>query len=283
VNGPSLALLICTRDRSGKIRRCLESLPAAEIRRRGVEVIVVDNASRDDTPQVLDSFARHAEFSFRHLREDHPGKSYALNTGLEHCHADLIAFTDDDCFLAEDYFQAVLGAFRDGSIQYASGRILPYDTSDSNIAVNASTRPKVFPPGSFLPTGTFQGGNMVIARQVFERVGHFDITLGPSTRYRCEDIEIVARAAVGGFTGAYLPDLVVYHHYGHKRGRESAQRERDNAFGRGAYYVRFISAGHWPYLAGWLRRAARSWRVDHTICELRGAWDYWRSQVHRGG
>jgi hypothetical protein len=89
---------------------------------------------------------------------------------------------------------------------------------------------------------------------------------------------MAARASAGGFTGAYLPDLVIYHHYGRRPGPESAQEQRDNAFARGAYYVRFISAGHWNYLWGWLRNSARSWRVDHTLCELRGAWDYWRRQ-----
>jgi hypothetical protein len=279
VNASSLALIICSRDRCGQLRRCLESLPAGEIGRLGVEVIVVDNASRDATPRVLEAFAREARFGFLGLREDRPGKSHALNTALEHCRAEIIAFTDDDCYLAEDYFQAVLRNFADGGIQYGSGRILRYDEADADIAVNASTRRRLYPPGSFLPPGTFQGGNMVMRREVFERIGRFDPILGPDTRYRFEDLEIAARASQAGFTGAFLPDLLVRHHYGHPSGPESARRRRENAFARGAYYARFISAGHRAYLWGWLHTSVRSMRPDHVLCELHGAWDYWRRQV----
>ena len=271
-------MLICTRDRAGTLRRCLDALPAAELKRLGVQVIVVDNASRDDTPEVLAAFARRADFSFTHLREDRPGKSYALNTGLDHCTADIIAFTDDDCFLAQDYFQAVLRNFSAGSIRYAGGRQLRHDAKDADIGTNVSTRRRIFPPRSFLRPGTVQGGNMVIARAVFDRVGRFDTDLGPSTRYRCEDIEMAARASMAGFTGAYLPDLVVYHHFGDPPGPRAARLQRENAFARGAYYARFIGAGHWNYLWGWMRNSARSWRVDLTLQELRGAWDYWRAQ-----
>jgi glycosyltransferase involved in cell wall biosynthesis len=188
MTAPSLALIICTRDRSARIRRCLSELPAAELRRHAVEVIVVDNASHDETPQVLAAFARDAGFSFQPLRENRPGKSHALNTGLAHCRADIIAFTDDDCLLADDYVHAVLRNFADAGIHFAGGRQLPYDEHDADIGMNRSIQRRIFPPGSFLAPGIFQGGNLVIRREVFERVGSFDTALGPDTRYRCEDI-----------------------------------------------------------------------------------------------
>jgi hypothetical protein len=90
---------------------------------------------------------------------------------------------------------------------------------------------------------------------------------------------MAARASLGGFTGAYLPDLVVRHHYGQPPGEQSARQQRDNAFARGAYYAHFIRAGHWRYLRGWLGHTTRALRPDHTLCELRGAWDYWRTQA----
>lgn len=59
-----------------------------------VEFVLIDNRSSDQTGTLMQQFlTRHPG---QYIREDTPGKSAALNTGLRHASGDLIIFTDDD-------------------------------------------------------------------------------------------------------------------------------------------------------------------------------------------
>jgi len=281
VSPPSLSLLICTRDRAGQLARCLEALPAADIAATGTEVVLVDNASTDGTAALLAAFAARAPFPVTLVHEPRGGRSHALNAGLGRVRGDLVVFTDDDCYLGEGYLPTVAHEFAGGVIQYGGGRILLHDPTDARIAVQYSTRRRVFRPGAILRPGVIQGANMVVARTVFDRVGTFDVELGAGARFRCEDSEFLARAALGGFTGAYIPELVVHHHHGRRPGPETAALHRLNAHGRGAYYARFLLDGHAGFLLGWARRSLAPWRLHQVPEEIRGALEYVRSRPPR--
>jgi glycosyltransferase involved in cell wall biosynthesis len=58
------------------------------------EIVVVDDASRDDTPRILESLAGPDLQVIRH--PTNRGKGAALRTGLEHCTGDLILIHDAD-------------------------------------------------------------------------------------------------------------------------------------------------------------------------------------------
>lgn len=279
---PAISLLICTRDRAGQLARCLAALPANDILATGTELVLVDNASTDETPAVLRRFAAGAGFPVRVLREERPGRSFALNAGLRAAAGRLVVFTDDDCYLGEGYLPAASREFAAGAFQYAGGRILLHDATDARIAVSYSRRRRVFPPGSFLRPGAIQGANMLVLREVFERTGPFDEEMGAGARFRCEDIDLLGRASVAGFTGAYLPSLVVHHHHGRKPGPATDALHRANAHGRGAYYAKFIRDGHLRWLLGWAWRSAAPWRLREVPEEIRGAREYLGSRTARG-
>ncbi|MBM4196668.1 MAG: glycosyltransferase [Gammaproteobacteria bacterium] len=274
---PAISLLVCTRDRETQLRRFLAALPVTEIRAAAAELVLVDNASADGSLALLESFAADSGLDVRVLAEPRPGKSLALNRGIDATRAPLVAFTDDDCYLGAGYLATALAEFASGSFQYAGGRIVLHDPSDSRIATNYSTRRRLLAPGSFLRAGLIQGANMVVSRAVFERIGGFDAALGPATRFRCEDIDLCARASAAGFTGAYLPSLLVHHHHGRKAGPGTEALKQANAHGRGAYYAKRIRAGDWNYLAGWIGRSLAPWRLRFVPQELRGAREYWQA------
>lgn len=280
MSAPPLSLLVCTRNRAAQLAPFLAGLPAADLARTGAELVLVDNGSTDATAGMLASFAAAAAFPVTLLREERAGLSRARNAGLAACRAPLVAFTDDDCYLGEGYLDTALREFATGAWRFAGGRILLKDPRDARVAVNYSRRPRRFPPCSFLRAGVIQGANMLVAREVFDRVGAFDPDMGAGATFRCEDLEMLARASLGGFPGAYLPDLVVYHHHGRKPGPGTDALNRANAHGRGAYYAKFILEGHWSYLWGWMRRSAAPWRLGRIPAEVRGALDYarWRRE-----
>ncbi|WP_163574597.1 glycosyltransferase family 2 protein, partial [Klebsiella pneumoniae] len=52
-----------------------------------------------------------------------PGFAHAQNVGLSMSEGELIVFTDDDCYVAEDYLEALLHRFDPRLFQYGMGEV----------------------------------------------------------------------------------------------------------------------------------------------------------------
>src|SRR5262249_27110682 len=79
------------------------------------EVIVVDNASTDETRGTVDSFSARAG-NVRYIREPRLGVSYGRNTGIRAARAPIVAFTDDDNIVGNRWvmiIKALMDAHRD--------------------------------------------------------------------------------------------------------------------------------------------------------------------------
>lgn len=280
---PVLSLIICTRNRAESLGRCLENLSTFDLATFGVEVILVDNGSSDDTLSVMNRFAKQIACPVKIVEEPNAGLSRARNAGIRRAHGDTIAFTDDDCYLGENYFRVAREVFEGEPFSYCGGRILLFDSTDAKYGVEEQETFELVPPNSFIPPGRFQGANLVVHRRVFEKIGLFDPELGVGTPFRCEDLDFVARASHAGFTGAHVPELVVYHHHGRKPGEDIHSLDAANDYGCGAYYAKFLRRGHFSYLWGWLQEGLFS-RKDVRVTipkfgrELKGAFDYLRSE-----
>jgi glycosyltransferase involved in cell wall biosynthesis len=274
-----VTLLICSRNRAASLQRCLGSINPEEMLEAHAELILVDNGSTDDTQQVMRSFQRKAPFPADIVYEPRPGLSNARNAGLAKARGEVIVFSDDDCYLAPGYLLTASRVFDSGEFYYCGGRIFLHDPSDAKYGLIWRKKFELLPPGRFIPTGKIQGTNMVFHRSVVEKIGPFDTMLGPGTPFRTDDIDYCARASMAGFTGAHVPELVVYHHHGRKPGTEEFERlKAENDYGRGAYYMKFILLGNFLYAWQWFKRALRLDKLPATMRELRGAIHYARER-----
>jgi hypothetical protein len=187
--------------------------------------------------------------------EPKPGLAAARNKGWPTAKADIIAFTDDDCYVSETYVDSILQVFQDHpEVGFLGGRILLFDPLDYKITIQESQHQFYFRPRKFVAAGTVQGANMAFKRTTLERIGGFDERLGPGTPFNCEDINAVAAASWAGIPGIYDPRPVVYHHHGRRTEREARELMRSYDAGRGAYYAKYI-----------LRRDSRSEYVSAWI------------------
>jgi len=91
-----ISVVICTRDRASMLRRALESLVTCRkpVGVDGWEVLVVDNASSDDTPSVVTVF--RALLPLRYVRQEQPGLSHARNCSVREARGAWIVWIDDD-------------------------------------------------------------------------------------------------------------------------------------------------------------------------------------------
>jgi glucosyl-dolichyl phosphate glucuronosyltransferase len=122
-----LTLLVCTFNRRADLREMLETALAQE--NDGTftyDVVVVDNNSTDDTPQVVQEFVSRGHANLRYLVESRQGKSYALNTGLAALSAPLYTIADDDFVLPPNWVKTIIETFRaNPDVSFVGGKVLP--------------------------------------------------------------------------------------------------------------------------------------------------------------
>ena len=88
-----ISVLIITRNRAKMLANCLDSIAAQT--RMPDEVIVVDNASSDNTKKVALSFKRKLPMVYTYERQI--GMPYARNKGIKETSGTLLLMLDDDC------------------------------------------------------------------------------------------------------------------------------------------------------------------------------------------
>lgn len=96
---PLVSLLMAVKDEEEGIEACVRSMAGCDYPR--LEVIVVDDASTDQTATVLRRLEAELGITVLYLSENR-GKKRALTAGAELAHGDVLAFTDSDCVLASD-------------------------------------------------------------------------------------------------------------------------------------------------------------------------------------
>jgi glucosyl-dolichyl phosphate glucuronosyltransferase len=121
-----ISVLICTFNRAELLRQTLCALRAGTMPPGcDVEIIVVDNNSRDHTPLVLRQMASEPGIPIRHAVERQQGKSFALNHGLTLARGDVIALTDDDVMPSAEWLAGIVDAFRREPLVFVLGKVLP--------------------------------------------------------------------------------------------------------------------------------------------------------------
>lgn len=247
----SLTVVICTHNRCALLARVIGSLNAAQRPARlCVRLLVIANACSDDTQAWLDDYVQRAEtgaLPLHWLAEPTPGKSFALNRALQAIDSGFVAFVDDDHRVPDDYFSVIAEAIvAHPEASMLCGRIRPDWNGSEPAWVHERGRYRIYP----LPVPAFDlgeqpcrvtaasaipgGGNLVVRRDVFDRVGGFATELGPHGHDLggSEDTDFVLRALSNGERLHYLPAMVQYHHVDPQRLRlgyllrKSFQRSR---------------------------------------------------------
>lgn len=269
-----LSLVICTRGRPRQLEACLDRVR----RLSGAatwELVVVDNGPGDAASDVLRRYQREASHPLTVVVESKPGLGRARNRGWRAATGELIAFTDDDCYPAEDYVDRIVDCFEDRALGFLGGRVLLFDPNDFPLTIQELDRRIEIEPGSFIPAGLILGANFAFRRTALEAIDGFDPGLGAGTPFACEDVDALARTAAAGWRGAYDPRPLVYHHHRRKTREEGLRLRRVYDLARGAYYMKCVisPALRARYLRAWLRLIATQ-RPRRTARELRGALAY---------
>jgi glycosyltransferase involved in cell wall biosynthesis len=238
---PEISVVICTRDRASQLRGALDAC-AAMLFDGAWEVVIVDNGSTDDTRAVIERMRPSFDGRLEAIDEPCRGLSAARNAGYRAARAPLVAFTDDDCYPAPDWLSQLKACLdTDPRLGFVGGQILLYDPADQPITILTHQQRRDYPARSVVQPGAVQGANLAVRRAALDEVCGFDVRLGPGTPYVADDIDVLARILACGWTGAYDPRPVVFHHHRRQSKAEAAAVGRSYLKGAGAYYVKCLA------------------------------------------
>lgn len=190
------AILICTRNRAPQLRLGLQSLVEREY--KGIEIVVLDDGSTDDTPRVLKEYGRHISAH----RLDRPG-GWLLNPSLvwNHVHtltdADIVIEQGGEICHLNDCVSPLLNHCRPGRVALArvhNGSVRAMTALRTTIALGHYKFPPDFIPDTVpfcadrLPIPKMNGADLfcgwerpipfffcaAISRQDFQTVGGYD-------------------------------------------------------------------------------------------------------------
>jgi len=120
----TISVTMITRNRAALLRNALQSLVEQE--RAPDQVVIVDNASTDETPAVANSFRGRLNVAL--IREEQVGIPNARNTALKHSTGDVVALLDDDCVAERRWLAEIEQPFlRDPHIAAVGGKVSPVE------------------------------------------------------------------------------------------------------------------------------------------------------------
>lgn len=238
----SYSVLISTRDRSSDLAEALKSLQQLCLADdESAEILIVDNGSSDDTESVVRSAAKSSAAPMRYLRHEPPGKSAALNAGLELCEGEFILFTDDDVRVPTDWVQSLTKPLKDGNADGVVGRIVPAPELDSQMRTPLLTELRGwFACSDYLDPDkpvNLIGANMAIKRTVLKQLGGFDENLGPGASGFFEEVLLSKQIEATGGSLATAFDAEVIHYFCADRLKPSALISQAKQQGRSYAYV----------------------------------------------
>lgn len=269
---PPLSVVIPTHNTRELTLACAGSLARAGL--DGLDVVVVDDASRDGTAEALAE--RHP--GVRVLRLD-PGVGFtrAANLGLAQARGEILLLLNSDTEVEAGAFAPLLEAFRadprlgaagaalhypDGSPQWSGGRepglLWLFGLTSGLPALLGRLRPyRRLKPVGAAPgeVAWVTGAAMAIRRQAWDEVG----PLEEGYRFYGQDLDFCLRLGDAGWRVALVPELRVLHHHGATIGKQGSG---------GRQHAELL----WTDLLRWARRhRGEGWAGRATLALRAGA------------
>jgi glycosyltransferase involved in cell wall biosynthesis len=116
-----ISLVICCFNSATRLPKVLPALARLDPVTMPWEVLVVDNASTDDTARVATHQAVQHALNLRVVREERRGTMFARLRGVAAARHELVIFVDDDNWLESDYLRAAVAALSDDPSVAACG------------------------------------------------------------------------------------------------------------------------------------------------------------------
>ena len=214
------SVIICTYNRSMGLKKSLESFQLQELPENfSWEIVVVDNNCTDDTPEKVKEFGANSGLLVRYVKEVKQGLSHARNKGVAEARGRYVHFSEDDEIADKRLVREIYDTFETYKCDCVGGRIylkcedemprwLTKDLWGFLGYLNYGDTPILMDEQRY-PFG----GNMTFSREVFDRIGLFNVDLGRKSNqlFGGEEVDFFRRLLSSGGKGIYQPKAIAYH------------------------------------------------------------------------
>jgi glycosyltransferase involved in cell wall biosynthesis len=128
---PQVTVIIDTFNHEHFVAQALRSVLAQDFRREEMEILVVDDGSKDRTTEIVRQF----EPDIRLITKVNGGQASAFNQAISEAHGEIIAFLDGDDWWTEDKLSHVVRAFNQHPHVAAVGHSY-YEISGDDLSVD---------------------------------------------------------------------------------------------------------------------------------------------------
>jgi len=213
---------------------CLRTLAETLPRDLDLEIIVVDDASTDQTPHLLQKWADGGRSESRHVLRNRTNSGFikSCNRGAQAASGDLLVFLNNDTLPLPGWLEAIVQVFSDkpdagavgarllypdGRLQEAGGVVFA-DGSAANVGRGEYDADQ--PLFNFVREVDYcSGAALATPRALFESIGGFDARYAPAY-YEDTDYCLAVRAR--GERVYYQPRCVIVHREGVSSGTDLA-------------------------------------------------------------
>lgn len=219
-----MTLMICTHNRGPRIRETLDAVYAMDrAGGRVAELLIVDNASTDDTGAIVDEvIASGPAIPTRRVMEPRIGAIHARRRAIIEAATPLVAWLDDDVIPSPGWAKAILSALdRSDRVGVVGSRIsLRWETGPTSLATKFRSQlaeQELGDEASMLsrPESGLATAALAARRQAILDSGWVEhaYLCGPngSQLSRGEDYEMVIRVRKAGWEAWYEPSARIEH------------------------------------------------------------------------
>ena len=224
---PTVSIVVPVRNGATTIGNLLESLLKIDYDKSRLEIVVVDGNSTDRTRDIV------AKYPVKLITQEGEGLNGGRNTGIRNSLGEIVAFTDSDCVVPNNWINKIVENFKDPQVGCIGGNSKGlYSNFLSQYADNSmfptqrifNKRQKLSMIKLFFDCPA--GSNMAFRRKALEKVGGFDEDI----RYGFDEDELVERVCRAGYKMVLDPEVLVWHEH---RSTVKALLKQNINFGRG--------------------------------------------------
>lgn len=253
---PEVSIIIVNYNTAREIETCLISIQNSKGKSQNLEIIVVDNASTDNSVKVIKKF-----FQVKLIQnKENLGFAKANNIGAAAATGNFFFFLNPDCEIQKDTIQKLLEFAKKNPNSIIGPKLSNPDGSQQGSCYNLPTiwgAIKEFwlnvkgAYEKFAPTGdkpvkvqAIVGAAMLVSKNIFEKIGGF------SEKYFLyyEDLDFCQRATKLGIPVYYHPQAIVTHSLGRAGGNlEHLKKSAKIYHGAAIYWLitLIIKIGQW--------------------------------------
>ncbi len=125
---PPLTVIIPAYNEGAMVLQAIESVARADYPRDRLEIVVVDDGSKDDTwHYITEAASRYPDLVTALQHDRNRGKRAALALGFSRARGEILVTLDSDSVIEPDALLALAGPFRDKRIGAVAGKVAVYN------------------------------------------------------------------------------------------------------------------------------------------------------------